>query len=184
MVKRFVSWDKALKAAGILKSNNRNFSKEDLFENILNVWTHYGRQPKSYEMNIEPSIASNNTYVNKFGSWIKALNAFEIFVNSNEQETEDLKSNHTNNSHLLISEVSIEIKQEDKRSIPLGLRYQVLKRDRFRCVKCGRTPATGLNINLHIDHIVPFSLGGKTTFENLQATCQDCNLGKGNRDNE
>ena len=65
----------------------------------------------------------------------------------------------------------------------LGLRYQVLKRDRFRCVKCGRSPATELNINLHIDYIVPFSLGGKTIIDNLQATCQDCNLGKGNRDN-
>lgn len=56
------------------------------------------------------------------------------------------------------------------------LRYRVLERDR-RCRLCGVGPEDGAK--LHIDHIVPYSQGGKTVLDNLQALCQDCNLGKG-----
>ena len=35
---------------------------------------------------------------------------------------------------------------------------------------------------LHVDHIVPFSKGGKTTWTNCQTLCAKCNLRKGNRD--
>ena len=34
---------------------------------------------------------------------------------------------------------------------------------------------------LHGDHIIPYSLGGPTTWENLQLLCQGCNLAKYNR---
>ena len=63
--------------------------------------------------------------------------------------------------------------------IPAGLRYEVLKRDGGECVVDGRKPPEW---PLHIDHIVPLSKGGKTTLDNLQTLCAECNLGKGNRD--
>lgn len=65
------------------------------------------------------------------------------------------------------------------RVIPLGLRFHVLERDQGRCLQCGRSSADG--VNLHVDHVVPFSCGGLTILSNLQTLCQDCNLGKGNR---
>jgi 5-methylcytosine-specific restriction endonuclease McrA len=34
---------------------------------------------------------------------------------------------------------------------------------------------------MHGDHIVPYSKGGTTTFDNLQMLCAPCNLKKGNR---
>ena len=40
--------------------------------------------------------------------------------------------------------------------------------------------AKGDNIELHIDHIIPWSKGGETVLENLQTLCSDCNLGKSN----
>lgn len=58
------------------------------------------------------------------------------------------------------------------------LRYQVLKRDNFKCCACGASPAKDPSVELHIDHIIPFSKGGETTFENLQTLCSRCNLGK------
>lgn len=58
-----------------------------------------------------------------------------------------------------------------------SLRYEILKRDHFKCVLCGRTPAED-NIKLHVDHIIPISKGGKTEWDNLRTLCQDCNLGK------
>lgn len=65
------------------------------------------------------------------------------------------------------------------RYINQKLRYKVLHRDRFRCVICGRSPAKDLSIELHVDHILPWSKGGKTMEENLRTLCSDCNLGKG-----
>ena len=67
-----------------------------------------------------------------------------------------------------------------RENIGLKLRYEILRRDNFKCSKCGDSPAINQSCNLHIDHIVPFSKGGMTNKENLQVLCQDCNLGKSN----
>ena len=69
--------------------------------------------------------------------------------------------------------------EEDKRDIKLGLRWKILNRDKFRCVICGSSPAVEINCKLHVDHIIPFSKGGKTLIENLRTLCKNCNLGKG-----
>jgi len=68
---------------------------------------------------------------------------------------------------------------KSKRTIPLAFRYQVLKRDNSKCVTCGR----GINDGaiLHIDHKIPFSLGGLTVLDNLQTLCSECNISKSNR---
>ena len=63
--------------------------------------------------------------------------------------------------------------------IPAGLKYEVFKRDNRTCVLCGaKAPA----VELHVDHIIPVSKGGRTTLDNLQTLCAECNLGKGNWD--
>lgn len=64
------------------------------------------------------------------------------------------------------------------RKISDKLRYQVLKRDNFKCCACGASPAKDATIELHIDHIIPWSKGGETTIDNLQTLCSRCNLGK------
>lgn len=71
------------------------------------------------------------------------------------------------------------IKNNSSRNIPLAYRYKVLKRDNFKCVACGRNVEDG--IKLHIDHKIPFSLGGLTTLENLQTLCGECNISKSNK---
>lgn len=60
-----------------------------------------------------------------------------------------------------------------KRGVSDRLRRYVLERDEHRCLKCGATA------DLHIDHIVPWSLGGPTNAENLQTLCGPCNIAKG-----
>jgi 5-methylcytosine-specific restriction endonuclease McrA len=45
---------------------------------------------------------------------------------------------------------------------------------------CGRSPAAEAGVQLHIDHVIPFSRGGASIIDNLQTLCQDCSLGKGN----
>jgi hypothetical protein len=65
------------------------------------------------------------------------------------------------------------------RAIPVALRFQVLERDGSRCRACGRSPAE--DVTLHVDHILPYSLGGLTLLNNLQTLCAPCNIGKSNR---
>lgn len=63
-------------------------------------------------------------------------------------------------------------------AVPRGLRFEVFKRDGFRCRYCGRGPEAVL---LEADHVVPEHDGGPTTIENLVTACADCNRGKGAR---
>jgi hypothetical protein len=56
-------------------------------------------------------------------------------------------------------------------------RYEVLRRDGYRCRYCGATPDTGAQLT--VDHVTPVSLGGTNDPSNLVAACLDCNLGKG-----
>lgn len=60
-----------------------------------------------------------------------------------------------------------------------SLRYDVLKRDGFRCCICGATANDG--VKLEVDHIVPISKGGKSILGNLQTLCERCNRGKGTK---
>lgn len=58
------------------------------------------------------------------------------------------------------------------------LRFEVFRRDSYRCQYCGRAAP---EYPLHVDHIVPWSKGGETSIENLVTSCRECNLGKSNR---
>ena len=55
-------------------------------------------------------------------------------------------------------------------------RINVYLRDRHTCQYCGKHFAT---IGLNLDHVIPLSQGGKTTWENVVCSCIPCNLKKG-----
>jgi hypothetical protein len=57
-------------------------------------------------------------------------------------------------------------------TIPEALRNEVFERDNNRCVQCGSSEV------LTLDHIIPFSKGGKTEKANLQTLCRKCNIEK------
>lgn len=65
-------------------------------------------------------------------------------------------------------------------TIPKRLRFEVLRRDGYRCQLCGLQQSDG--VVLHVDHKVPVSKGGATTAENLWTLCQPCNSGKSDSD--
>ena len=58
----------------------------------------------------------------------------------------------------------------------LKLRFTVLRRDKFTCQYCGRTPQDGAK--LQIDHIKPKSNNGEYAINNLITACFECNSGK------
>lgn len=68
-------------------------------------------------------------------------------------------------------------RKNERAKVTPSLRYDVMKRDGFRCCLCGRSAGNG--IELEVDHIVPVSKGGSTTYSNLQTLCWECNRGKG-----
>src|SRR5476651_2706173 len=56
--RRFGTWNKAITAAGLSISNEVNIPDERLFENLLTLWQHYGRQPRRSQLSLPPSTVS------------------------------------------------------------------------------------------------------------------------------
>ncbi len=57
-------------------------------------------------------------------------------------------------------------------------RKNIFARDRNRCQYCGRKFPTS---ELTLDHVIPRSRGGKTTWDNIVCCCVECNIKKGGR---
>ena len=64
----------------------------------------------------------------------------------------------------------------EREAIPKSVRFDVLSRDGFACVYCGRG---GREVELHIDHVNPVCNGGANDPSNLVSACAECNLSKG-----
>jgi HNH endonuclease len=66
--------------------------------------------------------------------------------------------------------------KSESRVIPARVKATVWKRDKGRCVICGKTE------DLHFDHVIPFSKGGSSTrAANMQLLCARHNLKKSAR---
>ena len=57
------------------------------------------------------------------------------------------------------------------------MRFSIYARDGYRCRICGARQ--GKIVQLEIDHIIPIAKGGKSTYDNLQTLCHNCNVQKG-----
>lgn len=115
-----------------------------------------GKEVKEYNdkyMELVASLEKKREFPYKKGAEERKLTAQE------EQKREDIK--------------------RERAKLSASLRYDVLKRDDFRCTICGRSAADG--VTLHVDHIKPVSKGGKTEIDNLRTLCDYCNLGKSDK---
>ena len=65
-----------------------------------------------------------------------------------------------------------------RRPLSKTTRFEIFKRDSFKCSYCG---ATADAVALHVDHIIPVSKGGTNDFMNLITSCIPCNAGKSDR---
>lgn len=66
-------------------------------------------------------------------------------------------------------------KQKNNKQVSKRRRFEIFKRDRFRCQYCGQSPP---QVTLEIDHVIPRSSGGDNSAVNLLTSCFDCNRGK------
>ncbi|MCX5656238.1 MAG: HNH endonuclease [Planctomycetota bacterium] len=186
--RRFGSWGKAVERAGLGATVAQDIDPNELFYNILAVWLKLGRRPSSAEMRRPLSKFSIRPYIQRFGTWRKALAAFfewlheldppgaegggeprplapgTILVRPTERDLPRVRAGH-----------------KTPRKPSVRQRFRVMLRDDFRCRLCGRSPATQHGLELHVDHVIAWSKGGETVDENLQTLCSDCNLGKFDR---
>jgi len=66
----------------------------------------------------------------------------------------------------------------ERKTIPKQVRFEVFKRDSFKCQYCGRAAP---DVILQVDHIHPVARGGDDAITNLITSCVDCNSGKSDR---
>ncbi|MBQ3285561.1 MAG: HNH endonuclease [Ruminococcus sp.] len=146
------------------------------------MWVLLGRQPTSTDVNKGVSKYALNTFVRRFGGWRKALEAFVEYINNEEQDEadtlEEVDQSDISETNIVASETDLSYKHQTQREPNLRLRFLVMQRDNFKCCACGASPAKDPSVELHIDHIIPWSKGGETVMDNLQTLCSKCNLGK------
>ncbi len=155
-------------------NHKRNISEELIFKEMERIWIQLGHRPSRTEWTtLNPSMSYDTIY-RHFGGWTNACLKFIEFKSGTPVATTNANINNEEITNKIISKRSA----RNGRSISLNIRMKVLIRDNFRCVFCGKSPATDFGTKLHVDHIIPFSKGGSNSFDNLQTLCEKCNIGK------
>lgn len=142
----------------ILNSINYNFIKKYYLNKLLN------------KIKLKPKI----NFSLKIKVIYKNYKVYRIYTYDNllllVKKLKDVK---------LRKELKRKFMKQERSKMTDGLRYDVLKRDNFKCCVCGYGSLD--NVKLHVDHIIPISKGGKTKLDNLQTLCERCNLGKSDK---
>lgn len=147
---------------GSLTENGKFFEAAHNYKN--------GQQTKSIKVyeKIKSGIWVYNGFFKLTDAWKQKETKRNVFKFKLEMIQEEIKSDNCQVSNIL--------ELEHNRLIPTSVKIAVWNRDKGKCVKCGSS------INLHYDHIIPFSKGGSsTTPDNIQLLCSKCNLAKHNK---
>jgi 5-methylcytosine-specific restriction endonuclease McrA len=83
----------------------------------------------------------------------------------------ELFLNHSRNRRALKLSVTVDV-------ISINETNELLKKFYNKCAYCGISLKKHLNIEKHLDHVIPLSKGGKHSITNLIPTCSRCNLSK------
>lgn len=127
IIRRFGKWKSLLSEVGIEPVPlGRRYTDEECFENILTLWTHYGRQPHFGELRHPPSTVGPKAYTLRWGGWRAALSAFVKKVNDANLPNVETATIITSREDPKNTELEI----HTPRSIPLALRYKMAPRYR------------------------------------------------------
>lgn len=165
--RRFGGWDRALARAGLGHRDSNLQRKRTLRLTDRQVLDRLRRAATRDGVVTQEAVGRTqglfrSIFVRRFGSWQAAVRRAGLCLS--RHATPGPRRRRT---------------PEERHRIPMMLRFQILKRDDYRCALCGDSPAITKGTTLEVDHIHPFSQGGKTVAENLRTLCRRCNQGKG-----
>lgn len=166
VIDRFGSWKKALALIGIRGGRERQYSPEQLIVNLEKAWKELGYPPGKRKIATLGDNISESPYKNHWGSIRAACKALAEFHEG--KITREL---------LLAGNAGAPVRT----TIPLKVRWDVLKRDDYRCRRCGKSPSSDHRVELEVDHDKPVARGGRNEIENLLTLCRECNQGKKDR---
>lgn len=167
---RFGKWGDVLKVVGLKEtgSHTSGISKEQLLEAIYEAWGRLGRQPNTRDVRNKEVPYGLTTYINQFGSWRNTMIAFVDYVKKRKG--------------LIAATPTVNpVQHKTGRTPSAKLRKQIFVRDNATCQQCRINKEKEPNVKLVIDHIIPYSKGGETVYENLQVLCRKCNVEKRNK---
>jgi len=163
--RRFGSWRSALLKIGIERGvQAHTYTAEELLDNLDMIWRELGYPPGKRQLVGRGYGISERPYINRWGSVRSACEKLKLF-----------REGKINQDALLNNEENMRM----RKAFSYKTRYEILTRDKYICVKCGKSASDG--IRLEIDHKIPFSNGGSDDWDNLQTLCNICNSGKSNR---
>jgi len=163
--KRFGSWRKALAHLGVSKGvQERRYDPLFLLDNLERVWRELGYPPGKRRLSQHGDNISERPYVNRWGSVREACKLLARFKQGLISEDELLGRST--------------VARRRRVTIPLSVRWDILKRDNYRCARCGHRPP---EVELEVDHVHPVARGGTNDSGNLQTLCDRCNRGKKDR---
>jgi hypothetical protein len=165
IIERFGSWKKVLLLLGI-EGGREHYTPEQLIENLENVWRHLGFSPGKRQIGKYGQKISESPYKQIWGSVRSACQILAKYHEGKITKEELLKGSTSSNA---------------RRPIPLKIRWEVLKRDNYKCVKCGRSPSSDHTVQLQVDHKDPATKSSLVEADDLQTLCWDCNQGKKDR---
>jgi 5-methylcytosine-specific restriction endonuclease McrA len=108
-------------------------------------------------------------------SWQRAVSL--LFLGKATAVQHDGRTLHSPNTELVMPSV-VRLNYHVKRPLPEVKisRSAIMARDGYTCQYCGKKGK-----DLTLDHVIPRERGGGHTWENLVASCIECNNKKGNR---
>jgi ATP adenylyltransferase len=161
-----------------LLENNGECSTTEIAKSIL---SHDESQIEYYEnvtKNMVGRVLTNHGIVEKKGKTYKLAG----FGQLTGEQIQELISLCQEKLESYVAQRGESIFQHRKKSIGYisgTLKYEVLKKAKFRCELCGISADTKA---LEVDHILPRNNGGSDEINNLQALCYSCNAMKRDRD--
>ena len=166
---RFGKWGNVLAAADLDATgyHTAGITDEQLLEAIYKAWERLGRQPNTRDLKNGEMGYGQTTYINRFGSWRNSMIAFKEYVQQRQGDIKVMRPSP--------------VEHKTSRTASKKLRAQVFDRDQATCQLCGANERTKPEVKLVLDHIVPYSKGGETTYDNLQVLCRSCNIKKNNK---
>ncbi len=162
IIERFGSWKKVLTLLGI-EGGRERYKPEQLISNLENVSQQLGFPPGKRQIGKYGEKISESPYKQIWGSVYSACQFLAKYHEGKITKEELLKGSTSANI---------------RHSIPLKVRWEVLKRDNYKCRKCGRSPSLDHRVRLEVDHKHPIAKNGQNDIENLQTLCWECNQGK------